>query len=229
MYGLCLQKRWSEWRQQGLSGPGSVHVFLLMMLFPVCWKGWGVTPIYEICRLQSTHVIFKRMFRLSLEYECSGKSHGQRSLPGYSPWGQKSHTLLRDWAHTETQELARFSWTRTSVTSLHLWVPVAIYMPSEVHSPELAWWPHRRLIHKRLGWVAPRRVLCEGATAGAGVVSRGQDGGSEFKLPRGWSSSFTLYNSCISTGACWVHVHTCVPYACVSSHLHFKDPCIGWF
>ena len=27
-----------------------------------------------------------------------GESHGQRSLMGYSPWGHKSWTCLRDWA-----------------------------------------------------------------------------------------------------------------------------------
>ena len=24
-------------------------------------------------------------------------------------------------------------------------------------------------------------------------------------------------------------MYTCVHYACVSSHMHFKDPCIGYF
>ena len=31
-----------------------------------------------------------------------GKSHGQRSLAGYSPRGRKSRTRLREWAHTVT-------------------------------------------------------------------------------------------------------------------------------
>ena len=32
-----------------------------------------------------------------LQYSCLGKSHGHRSLVGYSPWGHKSQTRLSDW------------------------------------------------------------------------------------------------------------------------------------
>ena len=32
----------------------------------------------------------------SLQYSCQGKSHGQKSLAGHSPWGHKSRTGLRD-------------------------------------------------------------------------------------------------------------------------------------
>ena len=32
----------------------------------------------------------------SLQYSCLGKSHGHRSLVGYSPWGHKSQTPLSD-------------------------------------------------------------------------------------------------------------------------------------
>ena len=31
-----------------------------------------------------------------LQYSCLGKSHGQRSLVGYTPWGRKSQTQLSD-------------------------------------------------------------------------------------------------------------------------------------
>ena len=34
-----------------------------------------------------------------LQYPCLYKSHGQRSLVGYSPWGRR---VGRDWAHTHT-------------------------------------------------------------------------------------------------------------------------------
>ena len=32
-----------------------------------------------------------------------GKSHGQRSLAGYSPWGRKEMDMTCDWAHTHTR------------------------------------------------------------------------------------------------------------------------------
>ena len=31
-----------------------------------------------------------------LQYSCLGKSHGQRNLAGYSPWGRKSRTRVSD-------------------------------------------------------------------------------------------------------------------------------------
>ena len=33
-----------------------------------------------------------------LQYSCLGKSHGQRSLAGYSPWVAKNQTWLSNWA-----------------------------------------------------------------------------------------------------------------------------------
>ena len=37
-----------------------------------------------------------------LQYSCLEKSHGQKSLVGYSPWGHKSQTRLRDQTTTTT-------------------------------------------------------------------------------------------------------------------------------
>ena len=41
-----------------------------------------------------------------------GKSHGQRSLAGYSPWVSKSQTLLNDWhVHIVNLQLSHLAWT----------------------------------------------------------------------------------------------------------------------
>ena len=48
-----------------------------------------------------------------------GKSLGERSLVGYSPWVAKSRTQLSDWAHTHMK--------RTDVMEVHrLWVHVIL-------------------------------------------------------------------------------------------------------
>ena len=46
-----------------------------------------------------------------------GKSHGQRSLAGYSPWGQKSRTQLSDYTSITTKG---FHWDACSLSSLLL-------------------------------------------------------------------------------------------------------------
>ena len=49
-----------------------------------------------------------------------GKSHGQRSLPGLSPWVAMSWTQLRDWTIT-TVMLITWKWVENSYFSLFTW------------------------------------------------------------------------------------------------------------
>ena len=40
-----------------------------------------------------------------LQYSCLGKSHGQRSLAGYSPWGCKELDTTEQLTHIVSEEL----------------------------------------------------------------------------------------------------------------------------
>ena len=75
-----------------------------------------------------------------------GKSHGQRSLVGYSPWVAKSQTQLSDWAHTLMKG--------TNMMEVHrLWVH--IILPAIWLSLYLAFqieFLHRRVVLKILYW-----------------------------------------------------------------------------
>ena len=51
-----------------------------------------------------------------LQYSCLEKSHGQRSLVGYSPWG--SQRLRHDWA-TFTLEWKQFIYVKIYILLLH--------------------------------------------------------------------------------------------------------------
>ena len=49
-----------------------------------------------------------------------GKSHGQRSLVGYSLWGHKSQTQLTDWTTTNSIKMDYLTWGRVRCSSLRI-------------------------------------------------------------------------------------------------------------
>ena len=74
-----------------------------------------------------------------------GKSHGQRSLVGYSPGGTKSQTHLRDWTNTHTQ-------TNTSEQTLLPNYPSSVQFSHSVVSDSLR--PHESQ-HSKLPCPSP--------------------------------------------------------------------------
>ena len=74
-----------------------------------------------------------------------GKSHGQRSLVGYSPGGTKSQTNLRDWTNTHTQ-------TNTSEQTLLPNYPSSVQFSHSVMSDSLR--PHESQ-HSKLPCPSP--------------------------------------------------------------------------
>ena len=64
----------------------------------------------------------------SLQYSCLEKSHGQRSLVGYSPWGRKVLDILSNFTFTFT-----FSSPLEYIYGRRQWHPTAVLLPGKSH------------------------------------------------------------------------------------------------
>ena len=92
----------------------------------------------------------------------SGKSHGQRSLVGYSPQGLKSQTWPRDWiltlTHTHTVN-KHGTWRRK-------WQPTPVLLSGKSHGPRSLvgyspWGRKESDMTERLHVTSWQNVLCE--------------------------------------------------------------------
>ena len=103
---------------------GSVYVYVCMYVY-VC-----------ICVYMYVYVYVNATLSIcpTLSFPLPGKSHGQRSLVGYSPWG---HRIRHDWATS-------LSLSPSPAVSRRLFsISVSLFLPSEkamaAHSSTLAW------------------------------------------------------------------------------------------
>ena len=65
-----------------------------------------------------------------------GESHGQRSLSGYCPWGQKSRTRLSDYTNKKRKKVKSFSRVRLFATP---WTVAYQVLPSIGFSRQKYW------------------------------------------------------------------------------------------
>ena len=72
-----------------------------------------------------------------LQYFLPGKSHGQRSLVGYSSWGHKSWTRLIDCTTTHTEWAAHSSLVGILVHCSPPWTPKLVSVSFHTTSPDL--------------------------------------------------------------------------------------------
>ena len=107
----------------------------------------------------------------------SGKSHGQRSLVGYSPRGLKSQTWPRDWithSHTHTHTLTHthiHTHTHTHTFNKHgawrrKWQPTPVLLSGKSHGPRSLvgyspWGCKESDMTERLHVTSRQNVLCE--------------------------------------------------------------------
>ena len=94
------------WREE----PGSLQFIVLQRVRPT---EHARTDTHKIDLLKQYSVSFTAVL-------LPGKSHGQRSLVGCSPWGAKGRTRLSD-----------FTFTFTSIHWKRKWQPIPVFLPGE--------------------------------------------------------------------------------------------------
>ena len=93
----------------------------MLSIFPrACWP--SVSSLEKCLFRSSVHVCWRRKWQPT-PVLLPGKSHGQRSLIGYSPWGHKESDMTERLYFTH---FILYHWRRK-------WQPTPILLPGESH------------------------------------------------------------------------------------------------